>query len=311
MYKKKIRGRLSNNYYEASWPHKWTVIHTQGVLSLTDKSKNVSRASLWDWVKAISTLTIVGVFSYKVYLTTIELTVDFPTLLSLLLALFSVALAALFYFKATDTSNTFYDNTYNFTKDIAQLLAKMESGFGEKLRNLDEGYSSMRDYLQSAPNQNGDIETAKEKIAGEEEGIEKVIEERNQIVNSLIEKAQLQADDKEKIISQLSKKESELVAAQRELSQMKKRLFMDRIIKREEREVGFGLESVTNSFLIERIGAEKILNLSPVGIRRRINDVLNEAPHQYIEDLERHGFFDSGINKEGISFVRRLAKKYV
>ena len=25
MSKKKIRGRLSNNYYEASWPHKWTV----------------------------------------------------------------------------------------------------------------------------------------------------------------------------------------------------------------------------------------------------------------------------------------------
>ena len=63
------------------------------------KSKN----SLWEWVKAISTLVIVGVGSYKVYLTPIDLTVDFPTLLSLLLALFSVALAALFYFKATET----------------------------------------------------------------------------------------------------------------------------------------------------------------------------------------------------------------
>ncbi len=280
-------------------------------MSLTDKSKSVSKASLWDWVKAISTLTIVGVFSYKVYLTPINLTVDFPTLLSLLLALFSVALAALFYFKATDTSNTFYDNTYNFTKDIAQLLAKIESGFGEKLRNLDEGYSSMRDYLQSSPGQNGDIETAKEKIAGEEEEIEKVIEERNQIVNSLIEKAQLQAEDKEKIISELSEKESELVAAQRELSQMKKRLFMDRMQKREGREISHGLESFTNSFLIERMGAEKILNLSPLSIRRRINDVLNDAPHQYIEDLEKHGFFENGINKEGISFVKRLAQKYV
>jgi len=25
----KIRGRLSNNYYEASWPHKCTVIQSQ------------------------------------------------------------------------------------------------------------------------------------------------------------------------------------------------------------------------------------------------------------------------------------------
>tara|TARA_B110000438_G_scaffold301955_1_gene358205 strand:- start:2456 stop:3304 length:849 start_codon:yes stop_codon:yes gene_type:complete len=281
---------------------------------LTDKSKSVSRASLWDWVKAISTLTMVGVFSYKVYLTPVELTVDFPTLLSLLLALFSVALAALFYFKATDTSNTFYDNTYNFTKDIAQLLAKIESGFGEKLRNLDEGYSSMRDYLQSTPGHNGDIETAKEKIAGEEEEIEKVIAERNKIVNSLIDKAQLQAEDKEKIISELSEKESELVAAQRELSQMKKRLFMDRMQKREEREereISHGLESFTSSFLIDKMGADKILNLSQLSIRRHINDALGRAPHQYIEDLERHGFFDNGINKDGVRFVRRLAQKHL
>ncbi len=76
-----------------------------------------TKASLWDWVKAISTLAIVGVVSYKIYLTPVELTVDFPMLLSLLLALFSVGLAALFYFKATETGNTFYDNTYTFTKD--------------------------------------------------------------------------------------------------------------------------------------------------------------------------------------------------
>lgn len=280
-------------------------------MSLTDKSKSVPKASLWEWVKAISTLTVVGVLSYKVYLTPIELTVDFPTLLSLLLALFSVALAALFYFKATDTSNTFYDNTYNFTKDIAQLLSKIESGFGEKLRNLDEGYSSMRDYLQSSPGQNGDIEKEKEKIAGEIEEIEKVIEERNQIISSLIERAQLQGEEKEKVISQLSEKESELVASQRELSQMNKRLFMERMRKKEGREINSGLESFTSSFLIEEIGAEKLLQLSPVGIRRRINDVLGRGPRQYIDDLEKHGFFDNGINSKGIAFVRNLAKKHV
>lgn len=249
--------------------------------------------------------------SFKVYLTPIELTVDFPTLLSLLLALFSVGLAALFYFKATDTSNTFYDNTYNFTKDIAQLLAKIESGFGEKLRNLDEGYSSMRDYLQSSPGQNGDIEKEKAKIAGEKEEIEKVIEERNKIISSLIERAQLHGEEKEKIISQLSEKESELVASQRELSQMNKRLFMERMRKKEGREINSGLESFTSSFLIDEIGAKNILRLSPESIRRRINDILDKGPHQYIEDLERHGFFDNGINSEGMAFVRSLAKKHV
>ncbi|TOB71819.1 hypothetical protein CGJ99_23875, partial [Vibrio parahaemolyticus] len=106
---------------------------------------------------------------------------------------FSVALAALFYFKATETSNQFYDNTYKFTKQIAELLVKMESGFGEKLNKLDEGYASMRDYIQS-PNNNyssTSIETTKTQIEEEQKEIQKVIEERNQIVRDLLSKSQL------------------------------------------------------------------------------------------------------------------------
>ena len=87
------------------------------------------KAGLWDWVKAISALILVALLAYKVYSTPITLDIDFPTLLSLLLALFSVALSALFYFKATETSNAFYDNTYKFTRDIAQLLVKIESHY--------------------------------------------------------------------------------------------------------------------------------------------------------------------------------------
>lgn len=278
---------------------------------MTEKLKGVSKATLWDWVKAICTLALVGVLAYKIFNTPVELTVDFPTLLSLLLALFSVALAALFYFKATETSNTFYDNTYNFTKDIAQLLVKIESGFGERLRNLDEGYSSMRDYLQNSPYNHSEIEDAKEKIAGEKQEIEKVIEERNQIVSSLIERAQLHEEEREKIIQQLSEKESELAASQHELSRMNKRLFLERMRKKEEREISTGLESFTADFVVRKIGAEKILELSPMGVRRYVNKVLGEAPRQYIEDLERHGFFDDGINRDGIEFIRYIAQRHV
>ena len=55
--------------------------------------------------KSIVIVIITGVISYKVIITPFNMTMDAPTLLSLLLALFSVALSALFYFKATDTSN--------------------------------------------------------------------------------------------------------------------------------------------------------------------------------------------------------------
>lgn len=278
---------------------------------MSDNSKKVEKAKLWDWVKAICILVAVGVTCYKIYLTPIALTVDFPTLLSLLLALFSVGLAALFYFKATETSNTFYDNTYNFTKDIAQLLAKIESGFGEKLRNLDEGYSSVRDYIQNSSSSSNDIDDTKQKIAGEKQEIEKVVEERNQIVRKLLEQSQLQEEEKEAVALQLAEKEQELEASQKELSRMNKKLFVERMRKREEREVDSGMEEFTKEFIIRELEPDRIVRLPASRIRRIVDEILNKAPHQYIEDLERHGFFDNGINSEGIQFIRRLAKQLI
>lgn len=276
---------------------------------MSEKTKNVETASLWEWVKAICTLVTVGVVSYKIYLTPIALTVDFPTLLSLLLAMFSVALAALFYFKATETSNTFYDNTYNFTKDIAQLLAKMESGFGEKLRNLDEGYSSMRDYIQNGSSNTSEIDDTKQKIAGEKEEIEKVISERNEIVNELLEKSQLQTNEKNRIVKQLADKESELEASQKELSKMNNRLLVEKIKRRENREMDSGMEGFTEKFIVNKLGADRILRLTSMGLMKKVDDILQNAPHQYLDDLERLGYFDGGFTREGVVFIRRIAER--
>ncbi|MCK7569175.1 hypothetical protein [Marinobacter xestospongiae] len=278
---------------------------------MSEDSKKIEKATLWDWVKAICTLVAVGVLCYKIYLTPIALTVDFPTLLSLLLALFSVGLAALFYFKATETSNTFYDNTYNFTKDIAQLLAKIESGFGEKLRNLDEGYSSVRDYIQNKSSSSKEIDDTKQKIEGEKQEIEKVLEERNKIVRQLLERSQLQEEEKEAVANQLAEKEQELEASQKELSRMNKKLFIERMRKREEREIDSGMEEFTKDFVVRELGPEHIIRLPLSRLRRQVDDILNKAPHQYIEDLERHDFFDNGINGNGINFIRRLAKQLI
>lgn len=287
------------------------MLYTQGEFELTEKIYTLTKAGLWDWVKAICTITVVGVLSYKVYLTPIDLTVDFPTLLSLLLALFSVALAALFYFKATETSNTFYDNTNNFTKNIAQLLAKMESGFGEKLRNLDEGYSSMRDYLQNSPSINSEISETKEKIKDGKEEIEKVIEERNEIVSNLLDRAQLQEEEKSQILSKLKEKEDELSSSQKELNKMGKRLLMDRMRKKEGREFEKGFEDYTYNNIIPQIGEKVLLTSSTTHAMRRINDFLSEQPRAYIRDLEDNGYFEDGITLSGVNFFQKLAEMRV
>lgn len=277
---------------------------------MTNKPYTFTKAVLWDFVKAICTIIIVGVLSYKVYLTPIELTVDFPTLLSLLLALFSVGLAALFYFKATETSNTFYDNTNNFTKDIAQLLAKMESGFGGKLRNLDEGYTSMRDYLQNSPSTNKDISETKEKIKGEKEEIEKVLEERNEIVSNLLDRAQLQEEEKQQILQELKEKENELSSSQKELNKMSRRLFMDQMRKKESQAFESNFEEFTFKNVISRISEDVIFTSSDAELKQYINEQLNNLPRGYIVDLKKRGYYSDGVTKSGLKFFIELAEMH-
>ena len=273
-----------------------------------------TKAGLWDLVKALSTILVVGVICYKIYLTPINMTVDFPTLLSLLLALFSVALAAMFYFKATDTSNTFYDNTYNFTKDIAQLLVKIESGFGERLRNLDEGYTSMRDYLQhSSEKPNENVEKTKRKIEDEKDGMEKVLQERNKIIQDLFERSNLQEEEKSRVKEQLKEKENELAEAQKELTKMNKKLLIERIDRKRNRELDIdadrGISEFTRRMVIEEIGVDHILNAPASYIARSFDKLVKKLPREYIEDLERRGYFENGLTPKGCEFLSLVARK--
>lgn len=271
-------------------------------------------AGLWEWVKAICSLLLVGVLVYKIYITPFNVTVDFPTLLSLLLALFSVGLAALFYFKATETSNTFYDNTYNFTKDIAQLLAKIESGFGEKLRHLDEGYTSMRDYLQNTPekDKDSDVEKTKKKISDEKQEIEKVALERNEIIKHLVEKSQLQQADKEKVLEDLAQKEKELSKAQKELGKMNRHLDVERMRRSRSgsRINRGGFSDFTLRSVIEKIGVKGTMRSSARELVGKFELLAKDLPDAYLSDMEEEGYFDDGLTREGVEFLRSLAAEH-
>lgn len=95
-----------------------------------------------DWFKIIITILaafLTGLISWKIINTNLNIEFDFNNLLSLILALFSIWLSISFYFKATDQSNEFYDNSLTLTKDLSVLLGRIESQFGENLRHLEQG----------------------------------------------------------------------------------------------------------------------------------------------------------------------------
>jgi hypothetical protein len=148
---------------------------------------------------------------------------DFNALLALILSLFAIALSVAFYFKATDTSNLFYDNTYKFTKEISEILGRIEAGFGERLRHLDEGYSGLVNKFDNGSSEQN-IKETKEEIEKEKIKLKQEIQERNNILNSLLEKAQLEQHEKEQIRKQLKEKEIEISKQNRELNFLKNRL---------------------------------------------------------------------------------------
>lgn len=127
------------------------------------------------------------------------------SLLSLLLAFFSIFISIFFYFKASDTSNKFYDNSYFFMKDISVTLGKIEERFGEKLNNINEKISQV---------------TVRKEETSEE--LKTVEDEKQAIIDDLLEKSKLDKEEKEKFRLLLRKKQKEVDCLERQVSDLDK-----------------------------------------------------------------------------------------
>lgn len=264
----------------------------------------------WNAIQAFSIIVFVSVLAYKIAVTPIDAKIDITTLLSLLLALFSVGLSALFYFKATETSNTFYDNTYKFTKDIAQLLTKIESGFGERLKHLDEGYSSMRDYMQRTPNDHSQ-QKAEQKLAEKEKVVDKADEERKDLINRLLERSQLQEKEKEAFRQQLEEKEKELRKAGAQVSFLKRQLRNDDRKNGSDLANDSGFRNYALERVVERIGRRKTRDSSSLEIRKAFDDIKDDLSSLFLKDMRKAGLLHESnrLTIAGIIFLRDLAKE--
>ncbi len=72
----------------------------------------------YHWLKIFVVLVITLSFGYQIWRADFSqafVGFAFSDLLAMLLAMFAIALSVLFYFKATETANVFYNNTYRFT----------------------------------------------------------------------------------------------------------------------------------------------------------------------------------------------------
>ena len=176
----------------------------------------------WTYTKCGCVAAIVGCALVKFITYDFQAITDLNALLSMVLALFSIGLASAFYFKATDTSNQFYDNIYKFTKDIAELLVRIESGFGEKLQHIDKTQISMHDRLYQLTSK--EIEETTTEIEEKKEDIESLVAEKDSIIKRLIEESKIDNEEKEKIKESLTEIERSYTEARERIKELEEKL---------------------------------------------------------------------------------------
>ena len=277
---------------------------------MTESIKKIERNinSIPWWVKSIILLSITGVICYKLIITPFNLQFDFSTFLSLLLAIFSVALAAMFYFKATDTSNAFYDNTYKFSQEIAGLLVKIESGFGEKLTHLDDAYKGMRDRFDQLPGRL-EIKDTKKELKQEELELKKILSDKEKLINDLVNKAQLRDEEKEHFLKELRNKEEALNEAQQEMTFLQRRI--KRVTRNDMSDNSGMLNYIQSSVLTELGGPEYVLERPVEIIRKKFRRLLSEFPSGFVNDLKENSLIDDSgdLTRKGIQVLISQAQE--
>lgn len=249
--------------------------------------------------------SIVGVALFKVIVTNIDLSsFDFSDFLSLLLALFAMGLSILFYFKATDTSNQFYDNSYKFTKEFSIILGRIEAGFGERLKHIDEGYSQIANYYKNPQT----ITEEEKKLEQSEEFVNKKEKEREEFIKSVLDRASFKdIEDKQRIVQQLEETRTELTKARIEINHLKSAIDKENdessnVLQVRRRVIGFFKENYMDFFRNVSSG------ITDREIKSRFNSQLNHFHPEWLSDLEKIGWLNNEqqLTKLGILCIRNM-----
>lgn len=229
---------------------------------------------------------------------------SFTDLLALIMSLFSVWLSVAFYFKATDASNQFYDNTYRFTKEMSEILGRIEAGFGERLRHLDEGYSGIRDRFDRLPYYE---QATSDELKKEEAEVKLKEQEQRALLDELTKRAKLVEHEKSSFLQALSQKTKELEEAKAELRGLKATTHSSPHEAQERRAVLRYIAQVVRAAMPDGTDSK-----SPsTSVQKVFASIANSLPRGAINDLERLDLLDGSGNltREAIERIRIEMKR--
>lgn len=133
-------------------------------ISPSDASNGFQIKSIIKIIIAVTVSLISLAFTILICISMYKNGLTVESILSLLLAFFSIFISIFFYFKADETSNKFYDSSYEFMKEQSVLLGRIEERFGEKFEtvlarmdHIDAGQVEKETQLHGVSNEIADI----------------------------------------------------------------------------------------------------------------------------------------------------------
>ncbi|MFM2598110.1 hypothetical protein [Vibrio fortis] len=258
-------------------------------------------------VRDVVVLVFIAVMTFKIFNMEISLNMSefgFTDLLSIIVAFFSIALSVAFYFKATDTSNRFYDNSYAFTKEMSEVIGRMESGFGEKLKHLDEGYTGIRDKFDQLP---FDSSQTQKELEKENVEIKKKEEEQRKTLEELAKKAHLAENEKQELFEHMSKLNRELEESKAQARRFERKMLLN------ESSNGGSFEVL--SYVTRQLSKQRDSEVSPKSPRSAFGHLFrkyrDEIDPEAINDLELFGFLDEegDLTRKAIERMRMIERK--
>lgn len=320
-----------------------------------DETEKNKKSSLWNWIKdverhsqdtilrkaaskwmqpllmkCVSVVAIIflGVISWRIAWAnwTVDFSkFEFSDLLALIMGIFAISMSIAFYFKATDTSNKFYDNVYKFTQDTSVILGRIEAGFGERLRHLDEGYSGLQTRFDNFSPVNAEetekkVEKNKEREADAQAKLQETIDEKQKMFDELAKKAKLQAQEKKELFSHLNMLEARSDDAEMRLRKLQKERDnmeeqMDSMGKDSIGDMGGELEqylmhifnnSAFRHLMLETRGAPFKV------VRNNFREQLQQYPVRVIRKLRNSGVLseDGDLTIAGYVALKALSRRF-
>lgn len=242
-------------------------------------------------------IAFTSIVVYRLFTMELDLQFDFTSLLALFLALFAISLSALFYFRATQTSERFYHDMHQFTARNSELQGRIEERFGGHFRQLDERTLAIQSKFDRLPL---DITEIRKKEEEATERVAKVTEETERILNEIIDRATAAEEEREAYKTKLKNAQDELQRSKQELEQLQ-----DRIRQAEEPE-HFQLDVVRHFLRVFSLPSSAYTDSAIIMAFSKY--ILHDLNEKHVMYMQKENLLDEqySLTEKGLVFAKQL-----